>query len=89
MRNAKPSSSAPSSFFLLAALRQWAGRLRATRRQAHQRLALSHMSDAELKDLGIGRSEVQEWLRRRVPETRSGATSTAAAPSNALHTAHA
>jgi len=57
------SPQQPPSFSLLTALRRWVGRVFAAR---HQRLELHRMSDSELKDLGIGRSEVQEWSRRRV-----------------------
>lgn len=80
-----PSDASTSSSNLLSALRQWAGRLRAARQRTHQRLDLARMSDAELKDLGIGRSEVQEWSRRCGPDTRSGAASEGGAVANARH----
>ena len=71
-----PSQKLSSSLTLLTALRRWACDRAAAR---HQRLELARMSDRELKDLGIGRSEVQEWSRRRVPVPRAGASSDAGA----------
>ena len=71
-----PSQKPSSSFSLLAALRHWASGRAAAR---HQRLELARMSDRELNDLGIGRSEVQEWSRRRVPAMRAGASNDAEA----------
>ncbi len=56
-----------------SALRRMAARLAATRLHAHQRFEIRGMSDHELKDLGLGRSEVQEWLRRPAPGVRRGA----------------
>ncbi len=55
-----------------SALRRMAARLVAARRHAHQRFEIRGMSDHELKDLGLGRSEVQEWLRRPAPTARRG-----------------
>ncbi len=75
-----PSQKPSSSFTLLTALRRWASGIVAAR---HQRLELARMSDRELNDLGIGRSEVQEWSRRRVPATRAGASSDAGAQPSA------
>lgn len=57
---------------LLATLRRWAGRVLGSRARSHDAIELQGMSDHELKDLGIGRSEVQEWSRRRVPDARRG-----------------
>lgn len=57
---------------LLALLRRWAGRVCGAATSSHDALELRGMSDHELKDLGIGRSEVQEWSRRRPPATRPG-----------------
>lgn len=44
---------------LLAIFQRWADHRLVVRQQAHARLELKHMSDHELKDLGIGRSEIQ------------------------------
>lgn len=54
------------------AFRRMAAPLVAARHHAHQRVEIRGMSDHELKDLGLGRSEVQEWLRRRTPSERHG-----------------
>jgi len=59
---------------LLALLRRWLGRARGTGAASADTLELRGMSDHELKDLGIGRSEVQEWSRRRSPSARPGTT---------------
>ena len=48
----------------------------AARQHAQQRFEIRGMSDHELKDLGLGRSEVQAWLRRRAPSARHGAEGT-------------
>lgn len=50
-----------------ATLRRWIGRVFGTGAASLDALELRGMSDHELKDLGIGRSEVQEWSRRRRP----------------------
>lgn len=65
-------SPATTRSTLLATLRRWAGRVLGNGARSHDALELQGMSDHELKDLGIGRSEVQEWSRRRVPDTRPG-----------------
>lgn len=44
---------------LAALFRRWARRVRAGRRQAHARLELNGMTDHELNDLGIGRSQIR------------------------------
>ncbi|NHN21654.1 DUF1127 domain-containing protein, partial [Bacillus amyloliquefaciens] len=59
---------------LLALLRRWLGRVRGTGAASADALELRGMSDHELNDLGIGRSEVQEWSRRKSPGARPGAT---------------
>lgn len=59
---------------LLALLRRWLGRVRGTDTASADALELRGMSDHELNDLGIGRSEVQGWSRRRSPSARPGAT---------------
>ncbi len=61
-----------------SALRRMAARRVAARHHAHQRFEIRGMSDHELKDLGLGRSEVQEWLRRPAPGVRRGADGTGA-----------
>lgn len=61
-----------SSFSLRSALRRLAASVHARRQQAHQRIELRGMSDHELMDLGLGRSEVQEWLRRSATAPRAG-----------------
>ncbi|MDP9899616.1 DUF1127 domain-containing protein [Variovorax ginsengisoli] len=57
------------SFPLLSSLRRALARLsahvHATRRQARSRQELQGMNDQELMDLGLGRSQLPEWLRRR------------------------
>lgn len=57
---------------LLALLRRWLGRVRGTGGTSVDTLELRGMSDHELNDLGIGRSEVQAWSRRRSPNARPG-----------------
>ncbi|WP_198087220.1 DUF1127 domain-containing protein [Variovorax sp. E3] len=47
----------------LAVLRWWFARMRARRERTRQRLSLRQMSDQELNDLGIGRSEIEAWVR--------------------------
>lgn len=47
----------------LAVLRWWFARMRARRERMRQRLSLRQMSDQELNDLGIGRSEIEAWVR--------------------------
>ena len=44
---------------LAAHFRRWARRKLALRRQASSRVELNAMSDHELNDLGIGRSQIQ------------------------------
>jgi len=62
------STQKPLSFTtLLSALPRFAQRAMASLRQSHSHLELAGMSDRELQDLGIGRSEVPEWSRRRAP----------------------
>ena len=84
---------------LLALLRRWLGRVRGTGAASADTLELRGMSDHELNDLGIGRSEVQEWSRRRSPSARPGATERTLlrkladgrfdlAPANAEHRQH-
>lgn len=63
---------------VLAALRRWIGQALTARQRAHQRLELGAMSERELRDLGIGRSEVPEWSRRRGNAVGRGAASDAA-----------
>ena len=65
-----PTARVP--FALLVVLRRWAGRLRGSVAASNDALELRAMSDHELKDLGIGRSEVPEWSRRPVPAARPG-----------------
>lgn len=72
----RPSAARPSSA-LLAGLRRWVARRRAAAIERRDVLALRGMSDRELNDLGIGRSEIQEWSRGRPPSARPG---TEAAP---------
>jgi uncharacterized protein YjiS (DUF1127 family) len=57
---------------LLASLKRGRVRAMAARAQRAQQLQLKGMSEHELKDLGIGRSEVPELLRCR-PGATSGA----------------
>ena len=64
------SQKPASSITLLVALQGWARDRVAAQ---HQRLELAHMSDRELTDLGIGRSEVAAWSRRSVQTARVGA----------------
>jgi uncharacterized protein YjiS (DUF1127 family) len=59
---------------LLALLRRWLSRVRGTGAASADTLELRGMSDHELNDLGIGRSEVQEWSRRRSPSAHPGTT---------------
>jgi uncharacterized protein YjiS (DUF1127 family) len=47
----------------LQALADWFARALARRRERHQALQLAFMSEHELLDLGIGRSEVPALLR--------------------------
>ena len=68
----------PSS--LRSAVRLLAARVHARRQQAHQRIEMRGMSDHELKDLGLGRSEVQEWLRRSGTSPRAGTDTATEAP---------
>jgi hypothetical protein len=71
----EPSMTRPTitvSSRLLALLRRGVGRVCGTAAASHDTLELRGMSDHELKDLGIGRSEVPEWSRRRAPTTRPG-----------------
>lgn len=63
-------SSLRNAFWRMAA--PLVARSVAARHHAHQRFEIRGMSDHELKDLGLGRSEVQEWLRRRTPSARHG-----------------
>src|SRR5689334_5905455 len=69
--HAAAAAAAPS---LLALLRRWLSRVRGTGAASGDTLELRGMSDHELNDLGIGRSEVQEWSRRRTPIARPGTT---------------
>lgn len=55
-----PTRSFSPASRLAAIYRRWAGRRLLRRQQAHARLELRNMSDHELKDLGIGRSEIQQ-----------------------------
>ena len=75
--------SSPSPATVLAALRRWIGEVVAAKRRAAQRLELAGMSERELRDLGIGRSEVPEWSRRRASVAHRGAASDAAERPNA------
>jgi uncharacterized protein YjiS (DUF1127 family) len=50
----------------------WLARLRASRRERGQALQLAAMSEHELRDLGIGRSEVPALLRGATGARRSG-----------------
>ena len=59
---------------LLALLRRWLGRARGAGAASADALELRGMSDHELNDLGIGRSEVQGWSRRRSASARPGPT---------------
>lgn len=59
---------------LLARLRRWLGRARGTGNISADTLELRGMSDHELNDLGIGRSEIQAWSRRGSPHARPGTT---------------
>ena len=68
------TASVPST--LLAALRRWADRLRGSAAASNDVRELHAMSDHELKDLGIGRSEVAEWSRRRSPVALPGRSET-------------
>ena len=68
----RPHDAASST--LLAVLRRWLGRVRGTGAASVDTLELRGMSDHELNDLGIGRSEVQAWSRRRSPNARPGTT---------------
>lgn len=88
-----------TSTTLLATLRRWLGRVRGAGAASAATLELRGMSDHELNDLGIGRSEVQEWSRRRAPNDRPGTTERALlrkltdgrfglAPANAEHRQH-
>lgn len=61
-----------ASTTLLATLRRWLGRVCGTGAASADALELRGMSDHELNDLGIGRSEIQEWSRRRAPNDRPG-----------------
>ncbi|KQW58237.1 DUF1127 domain-containing protein [Variovorax sp. Root411] len=56
----------PSSFHqrLIHALRGWRRRVMDRRRMRADASQLSYMSDHELRDLGIGRSEVPQLLER-------------------------
>ncbi len=76
-----PAILSPSS--LRSALRRIADRVRAARARSHQRLELQGMSDRELMDLGLGRSEVQAYLRRSTPSARHGSEALAGARSAA------
>ena len=49
-------------FRLAALFRRWARRSLAERRQAHARLELNGMTDHELNDLGIGRSQIRTQI---------------------------
>jgi len=84
---------------LLALMRRWLGRVRGTGAASADTLELRGMSDHQLKDLGIGRSEIQEWSRRRSPNDRPGTTERALlrrladgrfdlAPANVEHRQH-
>ena len=57
---------------LRAALERLAARWRLARLHARSRSELQGMSDHELMDLGLGRSESPEWLRRSEATARSG-----------------
>lgn len=61
------NASQPSSFHqrLIHALRGWRRRLVEGRRARSARRHLLGMSDHELRDLGIGRSEVQRLMDLR------------------------
>lgn len=52
------TSKLPPLSWLAASFQRWAGRRLIGQQQAHARLELKGMSDHELNDLGIGRSEV-------------------------------
>ena len=72
-----PSASAsPHLLNLLTMLRRCAARLRGNTATSQEALELRGMSDHELKDLGIGRSEIQEWSRRRIPAAHPGKSET-------------
>ncbi|RYZ12429.1 MAG: DUF1127 domain-containing protein [Comamonadaceae bacterium] len=77
--------SPTTSASVWALLRRWWARRAEARRCANDRLALSAMSDHELADLGIGRSEFVEWSRRSPsipgdPERAARGVSPSAAP---------
>jgi len=63
---------ATASIRLLATLHRWWGRVCGTGTASADALELRGMSDHELNDLGIGRSEIQEWSRRSAPTDRHG-----------------
>ena len=65
---------ATASIPLLATLHRWWGRVCGTGTASADALELRGMSDHELNDLGIGRSEIQEWSRQRSPTARPGTT---------------
>lgn len=74
-----------TSASMWAPLRRWWARRVEARRCASDRLAVSAMSDHELADLGIGRSEIAEWSRRSAsipgdPERAARGACPAAAP---------
>jgi len=64
------------TFEALQAMSDWLARAMARRRARHQALQLKAMSDYELRDLGIGRSEVPALLhgtgRRKARPGRTG-----------------
>ncbi|MGJ7488205.1 DUF1127 domain-containing protein [Variovorax sp. LT2P21] len=68
MTRTHPTASAT----LLATLRRWLGRVCGIGGASADALELRGMSDHELSDLGIGRSEIQEWSRRSEPTDRHG-----------------
>lgn len=77
----RPQPTASTS--LLASLRRWLGRVCGAGGASADARELRGMSDHELKDLGIGRSEIQEWSRRRAPIARPGIHERASLPGRA------
>jgi len=57
---------------MLAALGRWSNRVYGIVARSNDMRELQAMSDHALKDLGIGRSEVQAWSRRRATAARHG-----------------
>lgn len=67
MTTISPPTSAPRRQRLLHAIGYWlrhpADAWRAARRRAADRRLLQAMSDAELRDLGLGRGEAAHWTQ--------------------------